>query len=76
MDITKDLETYNKGIKSKKLSSISDVCDRFLLPNVLFPWRCSEFIHKFGYINLDTIIQQFIQKINISILDISRLSKI
>ena len=72
MDITKDLETYNKGIKSKKLSSISDVCYRFLLTNVLFPWRCSEFIHKFGYIDLDTVIKLFIGKYNLSIVDVSK----
>ena len=35
MDRTKDLETWNEGIKSQKLSSIDDVCNQFLLPNVL-----------------------------------------
>ena len=37
MDITKDLETWNEAIKSQKLSSITDVCNQFLLPNVLCP---------------------------------------
>ena len=35
MDITKDLETWNEGIKYQKLSYISDVCNQFILPNVL-----------------------------------------
>ena len=76
MEINKDLETWNEGIKSQKLSSIADVCDQFLLPNFLCPWVCSEFIHKFGYVDLDTVIQQFIQKCNLYILDVSKLSKI
>ena len=61
MDRTKDLETWNEGIKSQKLSYIDDVCNQFILPNVLCPWGCSEFIHKVGYVDLYTVIQQFIQ---------------
>ena len=70
MDITKGLETWNEGIKSQKLSYIADVCNQFLLPNVLCPWGCSEFIHKVGYVDLDTVIQLFIQKYNLSIVDV------
>ena len=76
MDRTKDLETWNEGIKSQKLSSIDDVCNQFLLPNVLCLWECSGFIHKFGYVDLDTVIQILIQKFNLSIVGVSKLSKI
>ena len=62
MDRTKDLETWNEGIKFQKLSFIADVCNQFLLSNVLCPGIFLEFIHKFGYVNLDTVIQVFIQK--------------
>ena len=72
MDRTRNLETWNEGIKSQKLSSIADVCNRFILPNVLCPWGFSEFIHKFGYVDMDTVIQQFIQKFNPSIVDVSK----
>ena len=37
MDINKDLETCNERIKSQKLSYIADVCNQFILPNVLCP---------------------------------------
>ena len=57
MDKTKDLETWNEGIKSPKLIYIADVCNQFLLPNGICPWGCSEFIHKVGYVGLDTVIQ-------------------
>ena len=76
MDRTKDLETWNEGIKSQKLSSIADVCNQFLLPNFLFQWGCSQFIHKVGYVDLDTLIQPFIQKCNLYIVDVSKLSEI
>ena len=53
----KDLETWNEGIKSHKLSFIADFCNQFLLPNVLCMWGCLEFIHKVGYVDLYTVIQ-------------------
>ena len=56
MDISKDLETWNEGIQSQKLSSIANFCYQFLIPNVIYPWGFSEFIHKVGYVELDTVI--------------------
>ena len=60
MDRTKDLETWNVWIKYQKLISIADICDQFLLPNVICPWGFSEFINKVGYVNLDTVILLFL----------------
>ena len=76
MDINKDLETLNEGIKSQKLSYIADVCNQFILPYFLCPWVCLEFIHKVVYVDLGTDIQLFNQKLNLSIVGVSKLSKI
>ena len=76
MDRTKYLETRDKGIKSQKLSYIDDFFNQFLLPNVLCPWGCSDFIHTVVSVDLDIVIQQFIQKYNLSIVDVSKLTKI
>ena len=73
------LKTQKLGMKIlnlKKISYIADICNQFILPNILCPWGCSQFIHKVGYIYLDTVIQQFIQKCNLSIVDVSKLSRI
>ena len=70
MDRIKDLKNWNEGIKYQKLSSIADVCNRFLLPNVICPWVFSEFIHKVGCVDQDTVIQRFIQKCDNCIVDV------
>ena len=75
MDITKDFETWNERIKFPELSYIADACNQFILPNVLCPRGWLEFIHIVGYVDLDTAIQPFIQKFNLSIVDVSNLSK-
>ena len=55
--------------KSKKTSQV-------VFCKVLCPWGCWEFIHKVGYVDLDTVIQQFIQNRNLYIVDVSKISKI
>ena len=76
MNITKDLENWNELIKYQNLSFIADIYYQFLLPNILCPWGFLDFIHKVGYVDLDTVIQKFIQKCNLSIFDLSKLFKI
>ena len=76
MDRNKDLDNLNEEIKHQKLSSIADVCNSFLLPNVLWPWVLSEFIHKFWHADMYTVIQLSVQKFNISVVDVSTWSKI
>ena len=71
MDTTKVLETWNEGTKSQRLIYISDVCNKFILPNVLCLWGCSEFINKVGYVDMYTVIQRFIQKCNLFIAYVS-----
>ena len=42
----------------------------------LYLCGCSEFIHKVGYVDLDTVIQRFFQKCNLSVVGVSKLYKI
>ena len=68
MDRNKELEKWNEGIKSQKLISIDNVCNQFLLPNVLCPWEYSDFIQNVRYVDLDTAMQKLIQKCNFLLL--------
>ena len=43
---------------------------------MLCPWGCSEFIHHVGYLEIESVLQQFIQKCNISVIDTDKLSKV
>ena len=62
LDRTEDLKSWNDAIKSQKLSRIADACNEYLMPTVLCPWGCSEFLHHAGKINLDIIIQRYLPK--------------
>ena len=49
-------------ISSFNLGRIMDTMNKHLIPDVLCPWGCSEYIHKVGTVSLDIIIQRFLPK--------------
>ena len=56
-------------------SSIANACNQYLLPTVLCPWGCSEFIHSTGYLDVESTLQRFLQKCNFHVPDTKKLSK-
>ena len=66
IDRTTDYEIWNIGINSGNLSNIADVCNKLLMPIVLCPWGCSEFLHLAGEIDIVLIIQRYIRKCNLN----------
>ena len=76
VDRTLDLIEWNEKIKSQRLSSIIDVCNKFTIPNVLCPWGCSEFLFKTGYMKLELIYQRFFPKCKLVETDANELATI
>ena len=62
VDRTEYFYEFNAGVKSQNLPKIVDACNRFLMPTILCPWGCSEFLHMSGKIDLDTMIRRFIER--------------
>lgn len=48
--------------ESFDLGHLISTTNKHLMPNVLCPWGCTEYIHKCGYVSMDSVIQQFIRK--------------
>ena len=65
LDRTSDLKTWDNAIASKELSQLANVCNKYLIPTVLCPWGCSEFLHLAGSVNLNIIIQRYLSKCNL-----------
>ena len=72
-DRTDDCFEFTSGISSQKLGVIKKVCDSHLLPDVLCPWGCSEFMHQSAVFPFDVLIQRYFQKIDVNV--VSRPSK-
>lgn len=62
LDRTSDSEEWDSAIASKELSQLACACDKLLIPTVLCPWGCSEFLHHAGTINLDVAFQRYLPK--------------
>ena len=76
VDRTNDINTWNNNIDSGKLMTIAEVCNKLLLPTVLCPWGCSEFIHKAGYIDFHIVMQRYISKMILSDIDHVDIAKV
>ena len=37
--------------------------NKFLFPNILWPWECTEYIHMAGSIQMDIVFQGFLGKV-------------
>lgn len=70
------MKTWKDPIESNKLGSIANVYNGFFLPNVFCPWEYSKFIHHVGYLDIETVLQQFIQKCKLSVIDSDKRLKV
>ena len=68
-EISSDLEKFDSYIKSELLSDIAIGCNKYLMPTVLCPWGCSEYLHRVGYMEMDVCIQRFLSNINFQLVN-------
>ena len=61
-DKKNEIDTCKTDINTYLLSRLALSSNTYLLPTVKYPWRCSEFQHKVGYLPIDTVFQRYIQQ--------------
>ena len=62
VDKTNEMDEWNTDIESMSLSRLRDTSNKHLMPCVLCPWGCSEFLHCSGHIPLDVIFQRYLSQ--------------
>ena len=75
MDRTNNTKQFHNNIQSYKISNLILTCEKYLIPDVLCPWGCSEYIHQCGYIELDILIQHFLPKLYLTLSNYHRQCK-
>ena len=68
-DMTHDINDWNCNINSMLLSNLASTCNQYLMPCVLCPWGCTTFLHKCGHIQLDLVIQRYMPKCLITLIN-------
>ena len=63
-DIMMEYKEFQYDIESYLLSKLANSCNKHLLPNVLCPWGCTDFIHRLGHLPLDVVFQRYFKKIH------------
>ena len=65
LEMTYDNEDMMSNINSGNLRNVATACNKYLLPTVLCPWGCSDYIHKSGLFEFDVTIQRYLLKVEI-----------
>ena len=68
IDKTHEKKVWDDDVNSYLLSRLASCCNKYLLPNNLCPWGCTEFNHKCGYVSFDIVWQRYLQKIIIDLI--------
>lgn len=62
-DRTFILNDWKRNITSYLLSNLRDSCNKYLQPLILCPWGCSEFYHRCGVLNFESVYQRYFPKV-------------
>lgn len=71
MDRTKDINDWKESISKYELSLLRDSCNKYLIPNVLCPFGCSEYIHRTGSLSFEGVLQRYLQVCDLHLRDIT-----
>ena len=72
-DITIKVKTWNEKIGSATLPNLANACNELIMPNIMCPWGCSVFIHKFGSLPIDIVLQRYIQQVELKLINHNKL---
>ena len=68
-DITNAKMEFEECIKSPYLSTVAESCNKYLIPTILCPWGCSEYLHKGGKLYIDLVVQRFCTKVRLILIN-------
>ena len=60
-DVSEKRHEWDRLVNSYTLPNLRDACNKFMVPTVLCPFGCSEFLHRCGTVSMDMIFQRYIQ---------------
>ena len=73
-DQTMHLFEWRTKIDSKKLFEISNACNKYMIPFIMRPWGCNEFIFRCGQVSIDIIYQRYLRKVKLKMIsDLDRI---
>ena len=54
---------WDKCIECGKIGHLRDICNKSLIPTVLYPWGCTEYIHQSNQFEIDILIHNHLKNV-------------
>ena len=65
VDRTQQLYDWKLKIDSNMLFEISEACNKYMVPTVMCPWGCNEFIFRSGFISIGIVFERYLRKVSL-----------
>ena len=69
VDRSFELDEWKTKLESQKLPDIAQACNKYMIPNVLCPWGCNEFIFRSGFLSIDIVYQRFLRNVSLNMMN-------
>ena len=69
IDRSYEKDEWTSDIESQLLPRIASACNKYMLPCILCPWGCTEYVFSCGHVSLDIVFQRFLPKVNIDLIN-------
>ena len=60
---------WDKCIECGKIGHLRDICNKSLIPTVLCPWGCTEYLHQSGQFEIDILVQNHLKKCHLKLIN-------
>ena len=67
LDRWTDIIELKNNFKSYNICKLISSCNEFMIPDILFPWGCTLYIHKPGYTEINLLFQQYLPKCKLTL---------
>ena len=68
VDKSFELVEWETKLNSQLLPEIGFACNKYMIPTILCPWGCNEFIFRSGFVSVDIVFQRFIKKVALTMI--------
>ncbi len=69
IDRSLEKDEWTSDMESQLLLRIASSCNKYMLPCILCPWGCTEYVFSCGYLSLDIVFQRFLPRVNIDLIN-------
>ena len=75
-DVTREKKRWEDELKRETIGALKNAIDSQMMPTILCPWGCTEYVHKCGKLKLDVTYQRYLLKARLKVINKNEWAKV